>query len=214
MNKYNFYNFEGNNYFKRNVNNIKKEDDIILKNFDICKYNNLNILEVGCSNGWRLNEFNTLNPSNNYYGTDPSLEAINNGKENFKNINFIHGTMDKIDLPDLSCDIIFIPFVFMYIDRHLLLKSISEIDRILKDKGKLIITDFYSNIPRKNTYKHINNTYIYKQNYFEIFLSTNNYFLTKLECFNHNTSLDNYYDNTCFYTELTKDLNFITNNID
>lgn len=211
MNKEKFYNFEGNNYFKRNENNLSIDNDIILKNFDINTYNNLNILEIGCSNGWRLNEFNKINNTNNYYGLDPSLDAIENGKENFKNINFIHGTMDKIDLPDLTCDIIFIPFVFMYIDRHLLLTCISEIDRILKNNGTLIITDFYSNVPRKNMYKHTDNTYIYKQNYFEVFTSSNNYFLLKLYCFNHNTKLDDYYNNTCFYVELKKDLNFIDN---
>ena len=101
----------------------------------------------------------------------------------------------------------------MYIDRNLLLKSCYEIDRILKNNGKLIITDFYSNRPRKNKYKYIDNTFIYKQNFYKIFTSTNNYFLEKLEYFLHNTSnkINDIYDETCFYVELKKDLDNMFN---
>jgi hypothetical protein len=101
----------------------------------------------------------------------------------------------------------------MYIDRNLLLKSVYEIDRILKNNAKLIITDFYSNRPRKNRYKYIDNTFIYKQKFYEIFTSTNNYFLEKLEYFLHNTNNSNndIYDETCFYIELKKDLNNMFN---
>jgi ubiquinone/menaquinone biosynthesis C-methylase UbiE len=207
MNKNIFLSEEGNNYFKRNINKLSNDSDIILKNFNIKNIYNKTIIELGCSNGWRLNEMNKINPSNSYIGLDPSEEAVNYGKDNYENIKFLHGTLDNIDLSDNSCDIILIPFVLMYVDRNLLLKSINEIDRILKNNGLLIITDFYSNRPRKNGYKHFENTFIYKQNYFEIFTSTNNYFLQKLDCFTHNTTnnFDNYDDN-CFYCELKKDI--------
>ncbi len=207
MNKVKFLENEGNNYFKRNQTHLgNSETDIILKKIDIEKHNNKIILEIGCSNGWRLNELNKKNTNNTYIGLEPSLEAINDGKKKFKDINFIHGTMDKIELDDSSCDIILIPFVLMYIDRKLLFKCIYEIDRVLKDKGILIITDFYPNFQCKNIYKHLDETYIYKQSYFNIFISSRNYFLYNLECFTHNTSLENYYQNTCFYSELHKDL--------
>ena len=212
MNKDIFCKNEGNQYFKRNINNLKDNNDIILKNLDISTFQNKTILEIGCSNGWRLNELYKINNNNTYYGIEPSKEAINFGKDNFTNINFINGTCDKIDMEDNSCDIIMIPFVLMYIDRNLLFRCISEIDRVLKNNGILIITDFYSNRQRKNIYKHSSDTYIYKQNYFEIFISSHNYFLTKLECFTHNTTnmLDNY-DDTCFYVELVKDNNNLFN---
>jgi ubiquinone/menaquinone biosynthesis C-methylase UbiE len=207
MNKNIFINCEGNNWFLRNKDIILQNKDIILQNFDVTKYNNMNILEVGCSNGWRLNELYNINHTNNYYGFDPSEDSIKYGLNNFKDINLFVDTIDNINLTDNFCDIILIPFVFMYVDRNLLLKSIAEIDRILKNNGLLIITDFYSNRQRKNLYKHIQNMYIYKQNYYEIFLSTKNYFLNKLLCFSHNTTNDNDdYDDTCYYIELKKDI--------
>lgn len=216
MNKNNFLNSEGNSFLKRNIHAFNNDkyinDDIILKNL---KNNNIllndkriNILEIGCSNGWRLDKLYNMFPNNNYYGIDPSNDAIDYGNQNYNNINFKVSTCDDLlFFENKKFDLIMIPFVFMYIDRELLLKSIAEIDRILSNDGILIITDFYSNRQRKNNYKYIENSYIYKQNFFEIFLSTKNYFLNKLEYFNHNTSYNNdNYDESCCYVELKKDL--------
>lgn len=216
MNKNNFLESEGDSFFTRNMNAFNNinyiNNDIILKNLKnnnlLLNNQNINILEIGCSNGWRLNELYNSFPNNSYYGIDPSKDAISTGKLNNNIINFEVSTCDNMNFfEDKKFDIVLIPFVFMYIDRELLLKSISEIDRVLKNNGLLIITDFYSNRQRKNNYKYINNSYIYKQNFYEIFLSTKNYFLDKLESFSHNTSNNNdNYDDTCFYVELKKDL--------
>jgi ubiquinone/menaquinone biosynthesis C-methylase UbiE len=207
MNKDIFLNYEGNKFFSRNLDKLDNKDDIILEKLKKIGLSKMNILEIGCSNGWRLNELNNLYPDNNYFGLDPSKDAIDYGTQNYNKISFKVGTCDNMEYEDNQFDIILIPFVFMYIDRNLLLKSVSEIDRILKNNGKLIITDFYCNRQKKNKYKHVENTFIYKQNYFELFVSSKNYFLEKLETFSHNTSIDtNIYDDTCFYVELRKDL--------
>lgn len=209
MNKDIFIKEEGDNFYKRNYKSLNTSIDIITNNISI--KNNFNILEIGCSNGYRLSYLKKNNPDSNFFGIDPSISAIENGS-NDKDINLSVGTCDHLNFQNNFFDIILIPFVFMYVDRDLLLKSVSEIDRVLKNGGKLIITDFYPNKPRKNSYKHIDGMFIYKQKYFEIFTSTNNYFLQKLECFTHNTSnnQDNY-DDTCFYAELIKDTNNLFN---
>ena len=212
MNKKLFNDSEGNDFFKRNYKKDMYDNDIIINNLmiiDKFTMSGLNVLECGCSTGGRLNKLSDIFPNNKYFGLDPSQEAIKFGNDNYNNINFINTTLD-----DMSCfqddffDIILVPFVFMYVDRNLLIKTIYEIDRILKNNGILIITDFYSNRQRKNKYKHVSNTYIYKQNYFDIFLSTKNYFQNKLISFDHitNNSDEDKYDNTCFYVELQKDL--------
>jgi len=207
MNKNLFLSFEGNHWFERNYMNLDIKNDVILKQLQINNHHEKIILEIGCSNGWRLNEFYKQNSNNKYIGIEPSEKAIEFGRKNYPNIELYHSTCDEIPIENDYCDIILIPFVFMYIDRKLLFKSVYEIDRILKNKGLLIITDFYSNIPRKNSYKHIENTFIYKLSYFQIFLSSQNYFLNKLESFSHSTSNDkDNYDDMCFYVELNKDL--------
>ncbi len=200
MNKAIFIEKEGNNFYNRNNNYFNTNKDIILENFK--KVSNNKILEIGCSNGWRLEYLLNKFPDNEYYGIDPSSDAVSSNS----NINLTIGTCDNLNYSDNYFDIILVPFVFMYFDRELLLKSVSEIDRVLKNNGKLIITDFYPNKPRKNSYKHIDGMFIYKQKYWEIFTSTNNYYLEKLDYFTHNTSNDNdNYDDTCFYVELKKD---------
>jgi SAM-dependent methyltransferase len=70
----------------------------------------LNILEIGCSSGFRLNTLNNLFPNNNYFGFDPSKDAIDYAKQNYSNINFEILTCDDINLyEDKKFDIIMIP---------------------------------------------------------------------------------------------------------
>ena len=61
---------EGDNWFERNKNISKKEDDEIVKIIDYLelKYNSL--LEIGCSTGYRLNLLKSDNKD--LYGIDPS----------------------------------------------------------------------------------------------------------------------------------------------
>jgi len=208
FNKDIFLKEEGDNFFKRNQQHFNASNDIVIKNLMKEDLKNKKILELGCSNAWRLNELQKMEPLGLYYGVDPSKLAIEDGTKNTEHINLTVGTADELGVYENNFfDIILIPFVFMYIDRSLLFKSISEIDRVLNNNGKLIITDFYSNRQRKNVYKHTENTFIYKQNYYEIFVNSKNYFLCNLNSFFHNTANNNcdIYDETCFYAELVKD---------
>ena len=93
-------------------------------------------------------------------------------------------------------------FVFYVIDRPLLLKVISEIDRVLSKNGLLIIVDFFSEIPKMNTYHHIKDfqAFSYKQNYHEIFLSTKMYSLIDFKTKSH--TLDKSLPNLLDYNEL------------
>jgi ubiquinone/menaquinone biosynthesis C-methylase UbiE len=140
-----------------------------------------------------------------FYGIDPSQKAIDFGSGKFKNISLINGTADNLDMfENDSVDLIIVGFVFYVIDRNLLLKVISEIDRVLSKNGLLIIVDFFSEIPKKNTYHHIKNfeAFSYKQNYHEIFLSTKMYSLIDFKTQSHslNKSLPNLLDYNELYT--------------
>lgn len=87
------------------------------------------------------------------------------------------GTADVLDFEDNFFDIVFISFVFHWVGRSKLLKAVSEIDRVLKDGGTLVISDFFPDIPHRRTYHH--NTelgvYTYKQDYSKIFTASNLY---------------------------------------
>ena len=72
-----------NNWFLRNKKNIinNSYDENIN---ELIKINNLkakNILELGCSNGFKLTQYKELLKSNNCYGVDLEKETILDGKK-------------------------------------------------------------------------------------------------------------------------------------
>ena len=74
-------------------------------------------------------------------------------------------------------DLVIINFVFNWIDRSNLLRSVAEIDRLLVDGGFLIIGDFLPSNLTKVRYHHLpeKEVYTYKQNYAATFLASGLY---------------------------------------
>ena len=104
MNKTFFLENEGNNFFQRNkeafLNKEYLENDIILKNLNFKNLKNLNILEIGCSTGWRLHKLQEIYSENNYYGIDPSIEAINLGNSVNNNNAWFNGEIYDVKIYD------------------------------------------------------------------------------------------------------------------
>lgn len=104
-------------------------------------------------------------------------------------------------------------FVFYVIDRSILPKVISEIDRVLRNGGILIIVvDFFSESSLKNVYYQIKDfkAFSFKQNYDEVFTSSKLYYLLDRSTWNHSEKVldatDNYYDKYII-SLLKKDIN-------
>ncbi|KKP37629.1 MAG: hypothetical protein UR27_C0004G0042 [Candidatus Peregrinibacteria bacterium GW2011_GWA2_33_10] len=97
------------------------------------------VLDVGCGNG-RLVEF-LKNYSIDYTGLDQSKKLIEEAKKNFSNKNFVQGNILKLPFRDSSFDIIFCIAVLHHIPSvEYRKKAISEIKRVLKNKGIAIIS--------------------------------------------------------------------------
>lgn len=187
-----FIKYEADNYFRRNQTILKSytiDNDPIIKVLMDYNYNPKRVLEIGCNAGYRLNGFRSIFPNSELYGLEPSTEAINYGKKHFdSSINFVQGTADDLTSFDTSSfDLVIIGFLLYVVDRTILLKTISEIDRVIANKGILMNIDFFAQTPHKNLYTHINKTeaYTYKQNYEDIFISSRLYQLTDKRSFNH-----------------------------
>ena len=149
----------------------------------------------------------------NAFGIEPSKKAIEYGRKHFVQVEFQHGTADNLEMyADESMDVIIVGFVFYVIDRKIILKVVSEIDRVLRNGGVLIIVDFFSATSLKNTYQHIPDfkAYSFKQNYDEIFTASKLYYLFDKSTLNHNTktfdSSDDYFNKYSVYL-LKKDIN-------
>ena len=210
-----FLEFEADEWFQRNKSFIESFDgskDSVSRAIANYAIPLNKVLEVGCSAGHRLNYLQRHYPQASFSGLEPSQKAIANGQMAYPSVQFYPGTVDDMSMfADNSFDVVIIGFVFYVVDRALLLKSIGEIDRVLKNGGQLIILDFFYPKPFANHYHHIKDqeTFAYKQSYEDIFLASRLYHLLAKETFNHSSgvqSVSEAYSELCSLTILKKDL--------
>lgn len=172
-----FLSSEGDAWYQRNKQVInQKESDCIIDCIEELNLSPKNILEIGCSNGYRLNKLNQK--YNSYcFGIDPSLEAVKEGKLIFDKISLDQGTADSLNFADNKFDLVIIGFCLYLCDRNDLFKIASEVDRVLSDKGFVVILDFEPPFPYKNNYKYIDGVFSYKMDYSSMFIWNPDYFL-------------------------------------
>ena len=169
---------EGDKYYERNKHaTFTQDNDAVLKFLSTKAIAFKDVLEIGCSNGARLNQIaNSYNA--NCYGIEPSKDAVEDGTKKFEKVTLLRGVSHDLKAyDDGSFDMVILNYVFHWVDRKKLLLTISEIDRVLQNKGHLIVKDFYPISPHKTEYHHLpkGEAYTYKQNYPEIFTSSNLY---------------------------------------
>lgn len=199
-----FIEFESDNYFSRNqaiLTTYNPDNDSVIKILKDYNYQPKSVLEIGCNAGYRLDGIKKNFPNCEVFGLEPSKEAIRYGSGHYKDITFIEGTIDDLSsFENGKFDLVIIGFVLYVVDRSLLFKAVSEIDRVIGNNGVLINIDFFATTPHKNAYNHIpgNEAFSYKQNYEEIFLASRLYQQIDKRSFNHTDKkydiTDNFYD--------------------
>lgn len=190
-----FITYEADAWFERNktyLDSYLADKDEVVKLISAYNIEPKSILEVGCSAGYRLNGLKKLYKDCEVFGIEPSAKAVEFGRQSFQDVNLELGTADNLEkYEDNSMDIVIVGFVFYVIDRNIVFKVISELDRVLKNNGLLVIVDFFSESSLKKEYQHIKDfsAYSFKQNYDEIFTASKLYYLLNKSTFNHNTKL-------------------------
>ena len=183
-----FLDGEGDAWYSRNqisLNQIKESPELGL----LSKYiqDEYKILEIGCSDGTKLNCLKSLikTQGNSFYGIDPSNLAIEEGNNNFTDIELLVGSSDYLPYENNYFDMVIVGFCLYLVDRDLIFKTVSEIDRVLKESRILAITDFDTTSPYKNEYSHAKGVYAYKNSYYKFFEGGNHYTLADKVSFNH-----------------------------
>jgi SAM-dependent methyltransferase len=162
---------EGDSWFGRNAVGLEKKSE----KFDWPTYlieliedksGVKKIAELGCSNGWRLQKLQELYPNVEFYGIDPSLEAVQDGQHRYPKLHLSQGLLSDVPLQE-EFDIVVVFGVFCWVDRASLVKSFAEVDRIVRDGGFLVIGDFLPDGQSRSRYDHLpdSDVYTYKQNY-------------------------------------------------
>lgn len=186
-----FIKYEADAWFDRNkeyLSHYKAEEDKVVNLIQKYDVQPTSVLEIGCSAGYRLNGIRSIHKNCKVQGIEPSQKAIDFGKGNFPEVDFVQGTADNLSaFASNSMDVVIVGFVFYVIDREIVFKVISEIDRVLKNGGLLIIIDFFSETSLKTQYQHIKDfsAYSFKQNYYEIFTASKLYYLLDKSTLNH-----------------------------
>ena len=66
-------------------------------------------------------------------------------------------------------DIVIAGFCLYLCDRSDLFQIAAQMDRVLADGGHMVIYDFYTDVPYKNSYGHLGGLYSYKMDYPSMF---------------------------------------------
>jgi ubiquinone/menaquinone biosynthesis C-methylase UbiE len=182
MQKHLFSQKEGDKWFKRNHPKKKTNYQEIDQLLPFLKPDDF-ILEIGCSSGFNLHYIQQKVPTN-LYGIDPSSKAITEGLETYKDIDLREGTSDLLPYWNGFFDVVILGFCFYVIDRELLFKTVSEIDRVLKDGGLLMMTDFQSK-PVQKRYRDSKELKTFKNDYSQFFTGGNHYSLIHRKFYSH-----------------------------
>lgn len=155
------------------LEHTKKTYDTIAEEFDITRSKNVKefdlfasyvkpgcqIADIGCGNGrllWFLKSLSSKGPAPKYHylGIDNNETLLNIAKKNFPDEIFMHGSLTKIPVENGLIDAIFCIRAFHHLpSKKMRMQSLTEMHRILKNNGTLIITVW--NLWQKKYLKYI-----------------------------------------------------------
>lgn len=165
---------EGDRYFERNRSAAFHLDvDPLCLLLRLTRLEPRSILEIGASRGDRVAALAAR------YGcravaVDPSSLAVDEGRATHSGVEFHVGSMNSVPI-DETFDVVLVNFVLHWVGRADLLRSLAEIDRLVRDGGHLAVGDFLSSGFCRTPYHHREGLWTYKQDYPGAFAATGLY---------------------------------------
>lgn len=192
--KYEILKTEGDAYFERNKVAFENGGESVGFRFiaDFLKNLNFNgegkkLVEIGCCSGYNLAFISQEFPGLSCMGVEPSEKAVKEGNEKYSSetIEIIRGTSDELEVETNTVDIVVCGFCLYTVERSLMLRTISEIDRVLKEGGILITYDFDVPIPRIRDNVHNSLVPVFKVDLASMICSNPQYTLIEKKSFSH-----------------------------
>ncbi len=153
----------GDIWYDSNINELGKDDPVSML-IEAINLHPKRVLEIGCSNGWRLKRLKDKYGCE-VTGVDPSEKAISAGES----WDLFVGTADNLEEvgADGQFDVIIYGFCFSFIDPNDYFKVLAEGNRVLQDGGMVLLYDRPAVFPMKQQYAEVKTK---DQKTFEVFL--------------------------------------------
>lgn len=159
-----FIESEGDAWFERNPKEASSQVSLMLTALRSMQIAPKSILEIGCGGGAPLSVLQKAFGAK-CVGIDPSSKAVEYGSTKYPGILFLQGTADDLQFEDESFDLVVAGFCLYLTDPRDHFRIAWQIDRVLRDKGSIVIKDFLAPSPYKNSYAHQPNLYSYKMDW-------------------------------------------------
>ena len=183
--KHIFLSGEGDAMNQRIIKDNKPEKNLIVEVMSDLKIVPKEVLEIGCSDGWTLNAIDKKHQCK-CYGFDPSEQAIAEGTKEFDKLNLTVGTANNLEaFGSRTYDLIILGYCLYVCDPSDLFAIASNIDKSLKDNGLIIIWDFTSPIPYRNSYAFNKSISAYKMDWNKMFTWHPTYRLIYTKSYSH-----------------------------
>jgi len=182
MQKDTFLNSEGDAWFERNHQALmhrKFEDDPVVQalNKIPSKMRGGRLLEIGCGEGRRLTWL-AEKLQMHVHGIEPSAKAVASARQ--FGLDVVLGTAERLPYESGTFDVVVFGFCLYLCDREDLFRIACEADRVIAERGWLIIHDFFSPEPMHRDYHHKAGISSYKMDYRNLFAWHPGY-----TCFSH-----------------------------
>jgi SAM-dependent methyltransferase len=128
------------------------------------------VLEVGCSNGWRLAMLAARGTGIGHpiraVGVEPSMAAVADGRRLFgPAVELWNGHAAALPAELGQFDLVMLPFVLHWLARSDLDPLTTALGTLLKPAGLVAIADFHPDQPERVRYKHRAGLWTYKDDY-------------------------------------------------
>jgi len=165
--------------FEKNKIEPGGSSDFVIECFKTTEIKVKNILEIGCSNGKKLNKYKNYFEQKkqlvNCYGIDLSKQAISDGRKRYKNLKLKNHSSLQISKLKVKFDLIICGFFLYLLDREYIFKQFDLIFEQLNSSGYLLIVDFDPSFPHHNKSGFNKKLNSYKMN-FSNFIEGSNLF--------------------------------------
>jgi len=157
-----FFSGEAEAWLERNKDKLTGDNDPVLEAIDQYKLDPAVVLEIGCANGWRLN-FLKQKYDCVTWGCDPGASGEGN--------HILRRTADKTGMSFECFDTVIYGWCLYLCDPEDYFRIAMEGDRILADRGFIVIYDFYAMDTYKTPYKHKEGLFSHHYDFSRLWLS-------------------------------------------